>query len=144
MTRNEFEQHKRALDDRLRLAMELLQAGHGAQVQALETAWRASEAEAAAEPGPPRDAEAAPSGPPVRKPTGTLYAEVLSALPHLPEEFDKNDVLRALGFSPDRVALFRVLQTLDFEGRIELKTHGAGRKTTVYRKKHDGAAVPGG
>jgi hypothetical protein len=136
MTRNEFEQHKRALDDQLRLAMELLQAGHRSRVQALETAWRASEAGAAAEPelaAPPR----------IRQPAGSLYDEVLSVLAQLPEEFDKNDVLRVLGHSPNRVSLFRVLQTLDYEGRIEMKRHGAGRSTSVFHKKHNGGDTSG-
>jgi hypothetical protein len=65
-------------------------------------------------------------------------------LAELPEEFDKNDVLRVLGYSPNRISLFRVLQTLGFEGRIEMKTHGAGRTTNVFRKKHDGADSTGG
>jgi len=142
MTRNEFEQHKRALDDQLRLAMELLQAGHRSRVQALETAWRASEAGAAAGPEPRPDPE--PDPPPrVRQPAGSLYDEVLSALAQLPEEFDKNDVLRVLGYSPNRVSLFRVLQTLDYEGRIEMKRHGTGRTTSVFHKKHTGADLSG-
>jgi hypothetical protein len=81
---------------------------------------------------------------PVRQSAGSLYDEVLSVLAELPEEFDKNDVLRLLGYTPNRISLFRVLQTLGFEGRIEIKSHGAGRTTSVFRKKHDGANPPEG
>jgi hypothetical protein len=135
MTHNEFEQHKRALDDQLRAAMDLLKDGHDARMRELEASWQASGTGAAApEPSPEPVAP-----PPVRQPAGALYDEVLSAFAELPEEFDKNDVLRVLGYSPNRVSLFRVLQTLYFEGRIEMKTQGAGRTTNVFRKKHDGA-----
>jgi hypothetical protein len=137
MTHNEFEQHKQALDDQLRAAMDLLKAGHGARMRELEARWQASGTGAAA-PEPTADPEPA-APPPVRQSAGTLYDEVLSVLGELPEEFDKNDVLRVLGYSPNRISLFRVLQTLVFEGRIEMKTHGAGRTTNVFRKKHDGA-----
>jgi hypothetical protein len=137
MTHNEFEQHKWLLDDQLRASMDLLKAGHGARMRELEARWQASEAGAAATE-PTADPEPA-APPPVRQPAGTLYEEVLSTLPQLAEEFDKNDVLRVLGYSPNRISLFRVLQTLVIEGRIEMKIHGAGRTTSVYRKKHDGA-----
>jgi hypothetical protein len=142
MTHNEFEQHKQALDGQLRAAMDLLKAGHDARMREIEARWQASEAGAAA-PEPTADPE--PAAPvPVRQPAGSLYDEVLSVLAELPEEFDKNDVLRVLGSSPNRISLFRVLQTLVFEGRIEMKTHGAGRTTNVFRKKHDGADSPEG
>jgi len=140
MEHNELEQHKRALDDQLRAAIDLLKAGHSAQMRELEARWLAAGAGAAApEPAPE---PAAP--PPVRQPAGSLYDEVLSVLAELPEEFDKNDVLRLLGYTPNRISLFRVLQTLAVEGRVEMKTHGAGRTTNVFRKKHDGADPPEG
>ena len=140
MEHNDFEQHKRALDDQLRAAIDLLKAGHSAQMRELEARWQTSEAGAAAPEPSPEPAEPAQ----VRQPAGSLYEEVLSALPQLPEEFDKNDVLRVLGYSPNRVSLFRVLQTLGQEGWIENKTFGAGRTVSVYRKKHDGADSPEG
>jgi hypothetical protein len=135
MEHNDLEQHKRALDDQLRAAIDLLKAGHAAQMRELEARWQSSEAGVAE---PPLDPEpAAPAQ--VRQPTGSLYDEVLSVLAELPEEFDKNDVLRVLGYTPNRISLFRVLRALGDAGRIENKTYGSGRTMSVYRKKHDGA-----
>jgi hypothetical protein len=150
MEHNEFEQHKRVLDDQLRAAIDLLKAGHAAQMRELEARWQVAETGAAASESPsgstpesPPDPEpAAPAQ--VRQPAGSLYDAVLSVFAELPEEFDKNDILRALGYSPNRVSLFRVLRTLGQEGWIENKTFGAGRTVSVYRKKHDGADPPEG
>jgi hypothetical protein len=56
------------------------------------------------------------------------------ALPALPEVFDRNDVVRALGWAPDRAALFRALEALVFQRRITVERFGAGRVKTTYRK----------
>jgi hypothetical protein len=151
MKRNEYEQRKRILDEQLRTALDLVHAGHRAQLQILEMLWRTSEGEA--EVGPvaetpeapplpePLEAALPPSPPPKqRRAAHGLYFDVLEALPQLPEDFTKNDVLRCLGYSPDRASLFRVLDTLDREGLIELKSRGSGKIPTTYLKKHNEAS----
>ena len=146
MKRNEYEQRKRILDEQLRTALDLVHAGHRAQLQILELLWRTSEGEAteATEAPPlPEPLEAPlPSGPPPkqRRAAHELYFDVVERLPQLPEDFTKNDVLRCLGHSPDRASLFRVLETLQKEGAVELKALGGGKKATIYSKKHNEAS----
>lgn len=143
MKRNEYEQRKRILDEQLRTALDLVHAGHRAQVQMLEILWRTSGGEAAEAPEAPplpEPPEAPLPSSPLPKPRRAahdLYFEVLEALPRLPEDFTKNDVIRCLGHSPDRASLFRVLQTLRDEGSIELQSEGSGKRPAVYHKKHE-------
>jgi hypothetical protein len=143
MKRNEYEQRKRILDDHLRTALDLVHAGHRAQVQMLEMLWRTSGGEVAEPPETPPLPEPLetplPSSPPPkpRRAAHDLYFEVLRTLPRLPEDFTKHDVIRCLGDSPDRASLFRVLQTLREEGSIELKSEGSGKIPAVYHKKHN-------
>ena len=143
MKRNEYEQRKRILDDQLRIALDLVHAGHRAQLQMLELLWRTSEGEAPEAPEAPplpEPLEAEPSPPPrPRRGAGELYDEIVALLPQLAEDFTKHDVTRCLGHSPDRASVFRVLDTLKREGRIELKTPGSGQIPAVYRKKHEEA-----
>jgi hypothetical protein len=144
MKRNEYEQRKRILDEQLRTALDLVHAGHRAQLQVLDLLWRTSggEAEAARASEPPEASpllEAAPSSSPPpkqRRAAHSLYFDVVEALPQLPEDFTKNDVIRSLGYSPDRASLFRVLDTLEREGALEMKERGAGKIPTTYLKKH--------
>ena len=146
MKRNEYEQRKRILDEQLRTALDLVHAGHRAQLQMLEMLWRTSEGEAAGAPEAPplpKPLEAAlPSSPPPkqRRAAHQLYFDVVATLPQLPEDFTKNDVIRCLGCSPDRASLFRILETLQKEGAVELKSLGGGKKATIYSKKHNEAS----
>lgn len=148
MKRNEYEQRKRVLDEQLRVALDLVHAGHRAQFQMLELLWKTSggEAEAAQtaeppEPIPlPEPQETAPPPPKQRRAAGELYEEVLEVLPQLPQDFTKHDVIRSLGHSPDRASLFRILDTLEREGAIEVKTRGSGKIPTTYHKKHNEAS----
>ena len=52
----------------------------------------------------------------------------------MPQEFDKNDVCHALGYTPNRASLHRVFQDMVHEGALEVKEPGTGRLPTVYRK----------
>jgi len=136
MTDEEFAQRKRTLDLQLEAGIALLQDSHRAQVRALELLRSATRnAAGAAEPPAPEAAAPTPVRRPKRRAAGTLYEEVVSALDQISGEFDKNDVCRLLATSPDRVSLFRVLQRLEEEGRIEMQEFGSGRRTTTYRKK---------
>lgn len=140
MKRNEYEQRKRILDEQLRVALDLVHAGHRAQLQMLEILWRTSGGEAAepSEAPPSPEAPLSSSPPPKqRRNAHDLYFEVLEALPQLPEDFTKHDVLRCLSGSTDRASLFRVLETLRGEGAIELKSEGSGKRPAVYHKRHE-------
>ncbi len=144
MKRNEYEQRKRILDDQLRTALDLVHAGHRAQLQMLDLLWRTSGGEeepatAAEPPEAPSFPEPQETSPPPkqRREAHSLYFDVVEALPQLPENFTKHDVVRLLGYSPDRASLFRVLDTLEREGAIEVKSRGAGKIPTTYLKKHN-------
>jgi hypothetical protein len=148
MKRNEYEQRKRILDEQLRTALDLVHAGHRAQLQILEMLWRTSEGEAEAQqaaespeaPPLPEPQETTPPPPKQRREAHGLYFEVIEVLPQLPEDFTKHDVVRSLGSSPDRASLFRVLDTLEREGAIEVKSRGMGKVPTTYHKKHNEAS----
>jgi len=150
MQRSEYEQRKKILDDQLRTALDLVHAGHRAQLQMLEMLWRTSGGEAEEAPetpalsDPPAAVASRPSSSKIRRLSGEVYDEVVAVLPQLPEEFTKNDVHCCLGYSLDRVSLFRVLRALEDKGRIERKSQGVGRQPTVYLKKHNGAIQDGG
>lgn len=75
----------------------------------------------------------------VRQAPGELARQVRAALARLPEDFDKNDLCQALGRVPDRASLHRVLQNMVFDGILETKSFGSGRRLTVY---HTVAAAP--
>lgn len=148
MTREEYEQRKRRLEEQFRAGIELLEVGYREQMRALELVWRARSGEgtalaspAAPEPAPPpvvRD-ESPPGPAPAapqrrRRGAGELREEVLEALDSLPEVFDRNQVCAVLGYQPDRSSLFRILRQLTFEDVLALEKFGGGRVTTKYRK----------
>jgi hypothetical protein len=133
MTRDEYEARRRRLDEELRAAIEMLKAGHQAQVQALDLLWRISTGGAAAPDPFPVLPSAAPKS--RRRGPGELLQEVIAILPQLPEPFTKDDVSRALPDPPDRSSLFRVLQELEMTGRLRVESYGSGRLPTVYRRE---------
>lgn len=148
MQRHEYEQRKRILNEQLRLALDLVHAGHRAQVQVLEMLWQTSGGEeldtSKAFNDPAFLPEALPPSPiPLPKPrrqAGELYDEVLEALAQLPEEFTKNDIHRCLGYAPDRASLYRILNMLQREGRLVAKLRGTGGIPSVYRKRQEEAS----
>jgi hypothetical protein len=129
MNRSELEQRKRVLEEQLQTAIALLQSGHAARLRELEDEWLAS------------TEEDAPEGPRRRASPGRLYQEVAAVLSTLPEVFDRRDVVRALGYKPDRVSLFRVLRSLEEEGDIALESSGRGRRGSTYRLERSIGAV---
>jgi hypothetical protein len=99
MTQHEHDLRRQELEARYRAALAILEAGHRAQVEELERLWQA-EREAELQPEAP-----APVPEPVRRWGLSLLDECRDALDRLPEEFDKDDLLRVLSFSPHRSSL---------------------------------------
>lgn len=127
MTRDEYEERRRRLDEELRAGKELLEASHRAQVRALDLHWVAEQGRAAPDLAPPPEKRP-------RRPALELHSEVLERLDELPEVFTKDDLCRALGEAPDRRALYRVMTDLAREGWIRLEDRGAGRIPSSYRR----------
>lgn len=148
MTREEYEQRKRRLEEQFRTGVELLEVGFREQMRALELVWKAQSGEGAASASPSvleraapvaRREEASSGSAPVvpqrrRRGAGELREEVWTALETLPEVFDRNQVCQVLGYQPDRSSLFRILRQLTYEGVLARESFGAGRVTTKYRK----------
>ena len=75
---------------------------------------------------------------PARRGIGALYHEVLHALHKVPEEFDRNDVVRALGYEPHRGSLLRTIEELREEGWLRIEGHGRGNLPNRYRQLFPG------
>lgn len=137
MTRQEFEERRRRLDEELRTGIELLEASHRVRVRALEHLWREEEE---GKDGAVSPREAVPAAK-LRRPAWQLHNAVVRALEHLPEVFSKDELCRVLGETPDRRALFRVMQDLIVEKRLEIAKRGSGRFSTSYRQLRRPAGV---
>jgi hypothetical protein len=142
MTRDEYEQRKRRLDEQLRAGIELLEAAHRQQVRALELVWMTTAeedltlpqahlletAEVSRAQGPAEPARTS------RRKAWQLSDEIEDILGSLPEVFDRNHVTQALGYEPDRGSLYRVLEQLARSGVLSIQMRGAGKVSTKYRK----------
>jgi len=156
MRHGEYEQRRRALETQFREDVELLRAGYQAKLRALEMLWMASPGEAlppatpaASEtrqmsetvssseaPEPPEE----PAPPPAQEPEsrrGMVREEIEAAFEALPEEFDRQDLIRVLGYEPPRATLFRVLNQLVAEGWLSIASYSIGRLSTRYSKLPD-------
>lgn len=130
MTRNEYERRRRALEEAFESELAMLRAAHQVRMRTLEELWLANPEEDA-----PSPVLAAPPMPPAAPPSQPPIAEALEEiLPRLPEVFDKNDVIRLLGWDPPRATLFRALQSLVSTGRLTLQSYGGGRTSNLYRQ----------
>jgi hypothetical protein len=150
MTREEYEERKRRLDEQLHAGIELLEAAHRQQVRALELVWMATAEESPALPRRARDAPAAiphavPGTPqrPLRRAAWQLLGDVQAILAGVPEVFDRNHVCDALGYEPDRGSLYRTLQVLVEDGVLGIESAGEGRTPTQYRKTGAGVSRAG-
>lgn len=139
MTREQYDQRKRRLEEQLQAGIQLLESAYQAQIRALDLVWMLQAEEAGAGPardGAPLSAPAAPTAPPPapsRRRTPTeVNDDVRAALPRLPGTFTRGDVCATLGYEPDRAVLYRILQELVREGRLRLESPGAGQRATVY------------
>lgn len=141
MDQAEFERRKSHLESELETGIELLRAGFRAQMRALEQLWLLGaegtpvREEAPAAPSPsPRRAVAQPPAAPKRRPSNELYDLVVDLLPHLPEVFDRTDLLPRLGFNPRRSTLHGVLERLEQSGAITKAESGRGAAPSRYRR----------
>ncbi len=147
MTRNEYEQRNRRLEEELRAGVELLETAYRHQVRALQLVWAAAGGDVeippsvmAAFPGGPASAapafQALPaaSPQPARRGAWDLYNDVQDALDEAPEVFDRSDICRILGYEPNRGSLYRTLQELIRDGACVLEERGAGKVPARYRK----------
>lgn len=80
---------------------------------------------AAPAPGPERKGRRAPF---------EVSDAVEAALVQVGEVFDRRELLGALGFAPNRATLYRILQELQYEGRIAVVEYGSGTTGNRYRK----------
>src|SRR5215211_4280139 len=122
MTREQYEQRKRRLEEQLRAGIQLLESAHQAQVRALDLVWMLQAEELAAGLVGETAALVSPEPPPARAPAkqeplpvpslpqrrgpGDLEEDVRTALPRLPDRFTRGDVCAALGYKPDRASLY--------------------------------------
>jgi hypothetical protein len=150
MTHDEYEQRKRRLEEELRAGVALLEMSFRHQIRALQLVWAASGGDveipslvmalpeasrllpaAPVLPAPP-PAPAPP--PPTRRGAWDLLFDVQTALPKVPDVFDRGDICRAIGYEPDRGSLYRSFQNLIEEGAIAIEQRGTGRQPSRYKK----------
>lgn len=141
MTREEYEERRRRLDAELRAGIELLEQGHRAQVRALDLVWSTQGDHPLSAPAPqravPPSQPAAPPAPPPkrrRRDPGEISNAVAAILDELPLVFTKDDIGRALGETPDRRTLHRVLRDLQQNGTVALESFGQGQTPASYRR----------
>lgn len=159
MTRDEYDQRTRRLEEELRAGIELLETAHRHQLRALQLVWAATGGEGVEIPPPvvaataalalPADAPVLPAPPeasplPARRGAWHLYKDVQTALAAVPEVFDRNDVCRALGYEPDRGSLYRTFLELKAEGLIAIQRRGTGKWPTRYRQTSQSGATADG
>lgn len=144
MTRDEYERRKGRLEEQLRSGIELLETAHRAQMRALDLVWMVQAEEDAgtswSETGAPGAPPSIPQEPPPppdqprRRRAPEVDADVRAIFARLPRTFTRRDVCDALGYEPDRGALYRTLQDLTREGIVRVETPGGGQRATAYRK----------
>ena len=139
MTRSEYEAQRRRLDEEMRVAIEMVRAGHQAKIQVLDLLLTMS-GEGTPEPvaaAPLPEAEIRPR----RRGIGDLLHEVAAIIPRLPVLFTKDDVEKELAEPADRASLYRALRELEEDGWHTTETFGRGRKPAVYRRLVPGAST---
>ena len=70
-----------------------------------------------------------------------MQVELTLALPDLPEEFDNQDIYRALGYRPTRATLARAIAPLLDAGYFVLEAEARGRRSNIYRRTLDEAQL---
>jgi hypothetical protein len=87
-------------------------------------------------PSPPaaQPVSAVAPGPRKRYKPWEIQTAVQEALGRVGELFDKNDLAQALGFTPHRASLHRILLELETNGQIAVARRGIGQTPTQYRR----------
>jgi len=159
MDRQEFQRRRRALEELYQADLRLLRAAHEARVRSLEALWLDLEPNELPSPIPillsaaeqvpasplapnpelpePVEAEGLPPVPappaaPAKSPD--LRTALEGILPALPTVFQKKDVVQALGWSPSRSSLYRVLSDMAADGLLEFVSYSQGRLPSQYRR----------
>lgn len=132
MTQDAYERRKARLDEQLRSGIELLESAHRAQMRALDLVWMLQAEEGSSEPEP--EEPAALPEPPRRRRAPEVDADVRAAFPRLPATFTRREVCEAIGYEPDRAALYRTLKDLTREGAVRVENPGGGQRAATYRK----------
>lgn len=135
MTRDEYERRKQRIEEQLRAGIELMESAYRAQMRALDLVWMVqAEEDAETPPPPPKQEPAPPHDLPRRRSAPEVDADVREAFPRLPTTFTRRDVCAALGYEPDRGALYRTLQDLTRSGALRVEERGGGQRATTYTK----------
>lgn len=135
MTRDEYERRKQRIEEQLRAGIELMESAYRAQIRALDLVWMVqAEEDAEVPPASPAREPLPPPDKPRRRSAPEVDDDVREAFAILPETFTRRDVCEALGYEPDRGALYRSLQLLTRSGDLRVETPGGGQRATVYRK----------
>lgn len=135
MTRDEYERRKQRIEEQLRAGIELMESAYRAQMRALDLVWMVQAEEDAEAPPPPPAREPLPApDQPRRRSALEVDDDVRAVFASLPETFTRRDVCEALGYEPDRGALYRSLQDLTRSGILRVEARGGGQRATTYRK----------
>ncbi|HKH47225.1 MAG TPA: hypothetical protein VKM72_21430 [Thermoanaerobaculia bacterium] len=150
MDRNEFIRRRRALEELYEADLRFLRAAHESRVRSLEALWLSLEGDAEALPPPtaillPAAETASPPDPETALPQPApvpdlpdflpdIRTAVEDVLPALPSVFQKKDVLQALGWTPSRSSLHRVLSDMVADGLLQFEYLSSGRTPSTYRK----------
>lgn len=134
MTREEYEERRSALEEQYRADVAMLAAAHEIRLRSLERLWREGDAGELEAAGPEPSAVASPPAAKPKTEPNSVLNDLDDALDELPEVFDRDDILRALGYVPPRTTLLRALRTLMGEGTIAAVGVSSGGVKTRYRK----------
>lgn len=135
MTRDEYERRKQRIEEQLRAGIELMQSAYRAQMRALDLVWMVQAEEEAEAPSPSPAPEPLPAPDrPRRRSAPEVDDDVRAVFASLPETFTRREVCEALGYEPDRGALYRSLQDLTRSGALRVDARGGGQRATTYRK----------
>jgi hypothetical protein len=135
MNDDEYERRRRALEEMYQADLLMVRAAHETRLRCLEALRQADTPGGRPESQPASPPATAPAPVrPARNANPDLREAVLAALPSLPDLFTKEDVVRAIGFTPSRSSLQRVLMDLDSQKIIRFGELSNGRHPTTYRK----------
>jgi hypothetical protein len=135
MTDPEYEQLKKHLEEQRRIGMDLVERAYEAQMRALEMV-RTLQGVAGPVALPAPVPSPAPERPPHRTAT-EVTSDIIKIIGSLPQRFSRREVCEALGYEPDRGALYKALQTLVKGGWAVVETKGSGQTATVYHQTPD-------